>query len=135
MCALHHPAPRLGSGMTLGPDLLAARAQVQGEAELLSQGARLVVVEALIQAEVLLSRQRCCGRRRVGSGRSIGMASSVSRISLWSLRLAPSMVAPRGTPRPSVSTERFTPRLPRSVGLGPVFPPAQRRLARQDQWS
>ena len=50
-------------------------------------------------------------------------------ISLWSLRLAPSMVAPRGTPRPSVSTRRFTPRLPRSVGLRPVFPPTQRGLA------
>src|SRR5918911_4078425 len=57
------------------------------------------------------------------------MASSVSRISLWSLRLAPSIVAPSGTPRPSVSTRRFTPRLPRSVGLRPVFPPTQRRLA------
>src|SRR3712207_4010246 len=62
------------------------------------------------------------------------MAASVSRISLWSLRLAPPMVAPSGTPRPSVSTERFTPRLPRSVGLrlrriAAGFPPAQRGLA------
>src|SRR3954471_8231181 len=57
------------------------------------------------------------------------MALSVGRISLWSLRLAPSIAAPRGTPRPSVSTERFTPRLPRSVGLRPVFPPAQGRFA------
>src|SRR5215210_6658589 len=57
------------------------------------------------------------------------MASRVGRISLWSLRLAPSIAAPRGTPRPSVSSERFTPRLPRSVGLGPVFPPAERGLA------
>src|SRR5512132_841616 len=53
MGALHYPAPRLGSGMTLGPDLLATRAQVQGEAERRGQGARLVIVEALIQAEVL----------------------------------------------------------------------------------
>jgi hypothetical protein len=45
------------------------------------------------------------------------------------LRLAPSIAAPRGTPRPSVGTERFTPRLPRAVGLGPVFPPAERGLA------
>jgi hypothetical protein len=37
------------------------------------------------------------------------------------LRLAPSITAASGTPRPSVSTERLTPRLPRSVGLGPVF--------------
>ena len=47
MRALHHPAPRLGPGVTLGANLLAARAQVQGEAELLGQNARLVVVEAL----------------------------------------------------------------------------------------
>src|ERR671917_468218 len=50
---LHHPAPRLGSGVTLGPDLLAARAQVQGEAELRGQGARLVIVEAFVEAEML----------------------------------------------------------------------------------
>src|SRR3954452_20037364 len=45
------------------------------------------------------------------------------------LRLAPSITAPRGTPRASVSSERLTPRLPRSVGLQPVFFPTQRRLA------
>src|SRR3954468_20141027 len=56
------------------------------------------------------------------------MASSVWRISLWSLRLAPSITAPRGTPRPSVSSERLTPRLPRLVGLGPVFSPPPRWL-------
>src|ERR687893_2069938 len=53
MRALHHPAPGLGPGVTLGADLLATPAQVQGEAELRGEGARLVVVEALIQAEVL----------------------------------------------------------------------------------
>src|SRR6266699_977145 len=36
------------------------------------------------------------------------------------------MMRPIGTPCPSVSTLRFTPLLPRSVGLGPVFFPAQR---------
>jgi hypothetical protein len=41
MCALHHPAPRLGAGVTLGRNLLTSRAQVQSEAELLGQGARL----------------------------------------------------------------------------------------------
>src|SRR5512135_768050 len=35
------------------------------------------------------------------------------------------MVRPIGTPCPSVSRLRFTPLLPRSVGLGPVFFPAQ----------
>ena len=41
VCALHDPTVRLGSGVPLGPDLLATRAQVQGEAELLGQSARL----------------------------------------------------------------------------------------------
>src|SRR3712207_8351974 len=58
MRALHHPSPRPGSGAALGPDLLAARAQVQGEAELLGEGARLVVVEALVEAEVLRAAAR-----------------------------------------------------------------------------
>src|ERR687894_805885 len=53
MRTLHHPAPGLGPGVTLGADLLAARAQVQGEAELLGERARFVVVETLVQAEVL----------------------------------------------------------------------------------
>src|SRR5918998_6566600 len=56
--ALHHPTPRPGSGAALGPDLLAARAQVQGEAELPGQGTRLVVVEALVEAEVLRAAAR-----------------------------------------------------------------------------
>jgi hypothetical protein len=38
-------------------------------------------------------------------------------------RFAPSITTPIGTPCPSVSTLRFTPLLPRSVGLGPVFSP------------
>src|SRR5215210_7173807 len=56
--ALHHPAPGFGSRAALGADLLAAGAQVQGEAELLGQGARLVVVEALVEAEVLRAATR-----------------------------------------------------------------------------
>src|SRR5919112_6164840 len=59
--ALHHPAPGLGPGVTLGPDLLAARAQVQGEAELRGEGARLGVVEALVEAEVLWPTARRLG--------------------------------------------------------------------------
>src|SRR4051794_1095412 len=49
-------------------------------------------------------------------------------MSLWSLRFAPSMTTLSGMPLPSVSTERLTPRLPRSVGLRPVFSPTQRGL-------
>src|SRR5665213_1901461 len=44
------------------------------------------------------------------------------------LRLAPSTANPTGTPPPSVNSERLTPSLPRSVGFGPHFFSAQRRL-------
>src|SRR6266498_4061883 len=54
------------------------------------------------------------------------MLSMVCRTSFMSWRLAPSTATPTGTPCPSVSMLRFTPLLPLSVGLGPVFSPAQR---------
>src|SRR5258708_32084359 len=56
------------------------------------------------------------------------MLSMVGRTSFMSWRFAPSIVRPIGTPCPSVSKLRLTPLLPRSVGLGPVFFPAQRRF-------
>src|SRR6476660_3517820 len=52
----------------------------------------------------------------------------VGRTNFMSCRLAPSIVRPIGTPCPSVSRLRLTPDLPRSVGLRPVFFPAQWRL-------
>src|SRR5215212_3427971 len=58
MGAFHDPAPRPRSGAALGAGFLAAGAQVQGEAELLGQGTRLVVVEALVEAEVLRAAAR-----------------------------------------------------------------------------
>src|SRR3954449_12432565 len=51
--ALHDPAPRLATGVTLGPGFLAPAAQVKREAEFRGQGAQLLVVEALIETEVL----------------------------------------------------------------------------------
>src|SRR3954471_21860561 len=72
--ALHHPAPRLGTGVRLGPGFLAPAAQVKREAEFRGQGTRLLVVEALIETEVLRLPA-------VGFGRLTGMASSVWRIS------------------------------------------------------
>src|SRR6516162_4852630 len=57
------------------------------------------------------------------------MLSMVCRVSLKSLRLAPSMTAPTGTPRASVRMLRLTPSLPRSVGLLPAFFPPERGLA------
>ncbi len=47
----------------------------------------------------------------------------MARTSLTSCRLAPSIARPSGTPCPAVRRLRFTPALPRSVGLGPVFFP------------
>src|SRR3954453_15669620 len=51
--ALHDPAPRLATGVTLGPGFLAPAAQVKREAEFRGQDARLLVVEALIKTEML----------------------------------------------------------------------------------
>ena len=50
----------------------------------------------------------------------------VARTSFISCRLAPSTAKPMGIPCPSVSRLRLTPRLPRSVGFGPVFFPPER---------
>src|SRR5258706_5694588 len=72
-----------------------------------------------------------CGRSAVGSGRSTTRLSSVGPTNSLSCRLAPSTTSPSGTPCPSVSTLRLTPDLPRSVGLRPVFPPAQGRLGQR----
>ena len=77
---------------------------------------------------ILCRAQRCCFLRGVGCGRRTGMLSSVASTNFWSCTLAPATATPIGTPRPSVSTERLTPSLPRSVGFFPVFFPAQRRL-------
>src|SRR3954470_136641 len=44
---------RAFTGVTLGPGFLAPAAQVKREAEFRGQGARLLVVEALIETEVL----------------------------------------------------------------------------------
>src|SRR3712207_8319772 len=56
------------------------------------------------------------------------MLSMVVRTSFISFRFAPSTASPIGTPCPSVSRLRLTPRLPRSVGFGPVFFPPERCL-------
>src|SRR5712675_1760626 len=52
----------------------------------------------------------------------------VSSSILKSFRLAPSIASPTGIPAASASKLRLTPPLARSVGLGPVFFPAQWRL-------
>lgn len=54
------------------------------------------------------------------------MLSKVASTSLLSWVLAPLTASPTGTPWPSVNTERFVPRLPRSVGFFPVFFPPER---------
>ena len=53
-------------------------------------------------------------------------SSSVADTIFISWRLAPSMASATGMPFASVSRLRLTPPLARSVGLGPIFFPAQR---------
>src|SRR5262245_27103316 len=56
------------------------------------------------------------------------MLAIVSRVSLKSLRFAPSTARPSGTPRPSVRTLRLVPILQRSVGFLPTFFPPKGAL-------
>src|SRR5262245_9382337 len=69
-----------------------------------------------------------CGCSSVGLGRVVTMLSIVARTNFISWRLAPSTTKPIGTPCPSVNRLRLTPDLARSVGLGPVFFPPERRF-------
>ncbi len=62
------------------------------------------------------------------AGRFNTMLFMVCLTNFMSCRLAPSIAKPIGTPWASVSRLRFTPCLARSVGLGPVFFPSQRRF-------
>ena len=118
--AFHHPAPGFETGFIFdGLSLFAPAANVGREAKLVQSLTHLVEVVALIQA------QSPWGRSGVGAGRCTGRLSSVARANFMSWRLAPSTASPTGIPRPSVNRLRLTPVLPRSVGLGPVFPPAQ----------
>lgn len=71
-----------------------------------------------------LSRQRCCSTSS-GSGRSTTMESMVASRSLQSCRFAPSSTAAKGPPSASTKILFFVPSFPRSVGLGPIFSPAE----------
>jgi hypothetical protein len=53
MRPLHDPTPCLGPGMALGLHFLASGAQVQSEAELFGQRARLGIIVALIETKVM----------------------------------------------------------------------------------
>src|SRR3954454_4715282 len=61
MCALDDPAPRFGLNVTLGPSFLTSAAQMQRDAELLGQGARLVIIEPLVETEMLRAIQARLG--------------------------------------------------------------------------
>src|SRR3954469_12193452 len=69
-----------------------------------------------------------CGCSPLGAGRSTGMLARVASTNFMSLRFAPSTTTPMGMPCPSVNRLRLVPLLARSVGLGPVFFPAERRF-------
>src|ERR1700687_3516323 len=68
------------------------------------------------------------GCSAVGVGRGGTMLSMVSRTNFMSLRFAPATANPIGIPWASVKRLRLTPLFARSVGLGPLFFPAQRSL-------
>ena len=118
--AFHHPAAGFEPSFPFdGLSLFASTPDVGGEAELVQGAAYLSEVVALVQAQTLGMRW---GGRRRGTGRR----STVDRTSFMSWRLVPSTASPTGIPWASANRLRLTPRLPRSVGLGPVFFPAQR---------
>ena len=120
--AFHHPTPGFETGLPFdGLCLFTAAADVGGEAELIHGAAHLGVVVTFIQD----NPWGCSG---LGAGRDTGRLSTVTRTSFMSWRLAPSTARPTGTPWASVSRLRLTPRLPRSVGLAPVFFPTQGRF-------
>ena len=79
-------------------------------------------------AQYPLSKQRCCLYRPTDLGRRTGIDRNVARNRVMSCAFAPAIAMPIGTPRASVTTDRLTPSLPRSVGFLPVFFPAQRCL-------
>jgi len=79
-------------------------------------------------AQYPLSKQRCCLRRPIDLGRRTGIDRNVAHNRVMSWAFAPAIAVPIGTPRASVTTDRLTPSLPRSVGFLPVFFPAQQRL-------
>jgi hypothetical protein len=83
---------------------------------LLSDLATLGIIIALVQTHMLRRLLR-------GLRRSTTTASKVSASSFMSCRLAPATTTARGMPCPSVSTLRFVPPLPRSVGVEPVASP------------
>ena len=115
----HHPAPGFEAGFLFdGLSLFAPAPDVGREAKLFQGPAHLVIVIALVQAQTL-------GALRTGLRARCGRLSSVARTSFISWRLAPSTASPAGMPWASVNRLRLTPLLPRSVGLGPVFSPAQ----------
>ena len=76
-----------------------------------------------------MSPQKCWRRPRgFGRGRLIAKLFSVGSTRRTSCVFAPDTASASGTPPPSVRRERLVPDLPRSVGFGPVFFPAERSL-------
>ena len=73
-----------------------------------------------------LSRQRCTST--AVSGRNTGILSMVAATRVMSFSFAAPTAKPTGIPLVSVSKLLLTPFLPRSVGLGPLFFPTERRF-------
>src|SRR5271157_2815585 len=76
----------------------------------------------------LSAKKFCLCAPVFGRGRRTAKLLRVGSTNRLSCTLAPATASARGTPSPSVRRERLVPDLARSVGLGPVFSPTQRRL-------
>ena len=114
--AFHHPAP--GSEPSLSFDGLSFFASLRMWAVKPNSS----TMRRTSGKSYPLSRHIPWGCAGLGVGRDIGRRSTVTRTSFMSWRLAPSTARPTGTHWASVNRLRLTPRLPRSVGLAPVFP-------------
>jgi len=121
--AFHHPPMGLEPFPTLdGPRLFTAGANARRATQLQRQVPDVVEIAVLLQAQPLPAPRP---RFRPLHGRVLARAASAGFLSC---RLAPSTAMPMGIPVPSRGKLRLTPPLAPSVGFGPVFFPAQRRL-------
>src|SRR5919112_2770571 len=87
MGAFHDPAPRPGAGVALGLDLLAARAQVEREAEFGGEPGHLGIVVALVEAEALRRLRR--RRRPLDRDRLDGLAHELVVVAVGAIGREP----------------------------------------------
>ena len=116
--AFDHPAPGTPAAGSLGSLFLAARLDMGPVAASAGFAAESGGIIALVAAQMLRTT-------RGGAGTANRKTVQRGMKQLLVMHIGAGDGQARGTPRPSVSTERLTPNLPRSVGFFPVFFPAQ----------